>query len=210
MKQKEVFLSGEGNEWFRRNRDSSMDVLFPYLAPIFETYSNKEKLKVLEIGCGGGGRLKQISSAYGCQVYGIDPGNESVDNAASLGVKAQVGDASDLSCFEDSYFDVVIFGFCLYLCDREDLFKIASEANRVLKYDSWLVIFDFIVKGELQNNYVHAGGVKSYKMDYRQLFLWHPHYTEFLFQSGAHNDFIFTDDKNDQVGIAVLKKNIEN
>ena len=35
--------------------------------------------------------------------------------------------------FEDQSVDILVYGFCLYLCDREDMFNIAAEANRVIK-----------------------------------------------------------------------------
>ena len=47
-------------------------------------------------------------------------------------VKLKIGTAEKLK-FEDDKFDLIIFGFCLYLCDREDLIKIVDETNRVLK-----------------------------------------------------------------------------
>ena len=44
----------------------------------------------------------------------------------------KIGTAEKLP-FEENYFDILIFGFCLYLTDSEDLFKISSEAYRVTK-----------------------------------------------------------------------------
>ena len=39
--------------------------------------------------------------------------------------------------------DLLIYGFCLYLCDRDYPFMIVAEAHRVLKPQAWLAILDF-------------------------------------------------------------------
>jgi len=99
---------------------------------------------VLEIGCSNGYRLQKLHKTYSCSCYEIDPS----DNAIKDGQKQYPtlnlykGDATKLP-FTDKKFDMVIFGFCLYLCDREDLFKIAYEADRVLKKNGHIVIYDF-------------------------------------------------------------------
>ena len=76
--------------------------------------------------------------------------------------------------YRDGLFDVVVFGFCLYLCDREDLFRIASEADRVLNDQGWLIIHDFYSPVPTRRDYHHKTGIYSYKMDYKTLFEWHP------------------------------------
>ena len=50
---------------------------------------------------------------------------------------------SDQIEFDNQYFNVVILGFCLYLVDRELLFKTISEVDRTLKQGGYLVITDF-------------------------------------------------------------------
>ena len=74
--------------------------------------------------------------------FGIDPSKKAIKIAQELGINAKVGTAEKLP-FIDKEFDLIIFGFCLYLCDTNDLFKIAYEANRVSKVESWISIIDF-------------------------------------------------------------------
>src|SRR5207253_396680 len=97
--------------------------------------------------------------------------------------------------FDDKKFDIVIFGFCLYLCDREDLFRIASEADRVLKNPGWLLILDFYSPAPLKRDYHHRSGLFSYKMDYRTLFLWNSSYTNFSHKVCHHSENTYTDDQ---------------
>jgi len=105
-------------------------------------------------------------------------------------------------------FDIVVFGFCLYLCDREDLFRIAQEADRVLKPDGWLIIHDFFAKTPTRREYHHKPGLFSYKMDYRRLFDWHPAYTCFSDELNHHGRREFTDDPQEWVATSVLRKRV--
>jgi ubiquinone/menaquinone biosynthesis C-methylase UbiE len=74
--------------------------------------------------------LSFFKSKKNVKLFGIDPSQNVIEEANKNGITAKVGTA-DLLDFNDDKFDIVIFGFYLYLCDRKDLFKIASEANRV-------------------------------------------------------------------------------
>ena len=94
---------------------------------------------------------------------------------APPGVTLTQGTAESLP-FGDSLFDLVIFGFCLYLCDRHDLFRIAAEADRVLKDHGTMALYDFCTPVPYKNSYVHVEGLNSYKMDYSRLFSWNPAY----------------------------------
>ena len=61
----------------------------------------------------------------------------------SVSVQTEAALFQNSFSFPDNFFDMIILGFCLYLCDRNKLFKIASEVDRVLKENSYLVIIDF-------------------------------------------------------------------
>lgn len=118
---------------------------------------------------------------------------------------AQVGTADQLP-WADSSLDVVVFGFCLYLCDREDLFRISAEAHRVLKDQGWLIILDFYAKASYSNPYTHFEGLKSFKTDYAAMFLWHEWYTLFSHKIFGNGNGSFTDDKNEWVSVSVIRK----
>lgn len=207
-KQKEVFLDSEGDNWYHRNKEFNYknegknDLLLGEITSFVPLQNHP--LQVLEIGCGNGWRLKVLQE-LGYQVSGIDPSHAAIEDAKKLGLEVFVSTADELP-FKEKQFDVVVFGFCLYLCDREDLFKISSEANRVLKKQGYIFILDFYAKNEITNDYHHAPGLKSYKMDYKKLFDWHPDYTLIKHIVGSHQGFQQTDDKNDLVAISILRK----
>ena len=204
--QKDVFLSSEGDAWFRRNqsavesRDWSGDPVCRRVAML-----GTQRLRVLEIGCGEGSRLSHIRSTMGHEVKGIDPSTAAVEKAAQCGVEAFAGTA-DVLPFAAQSFDVLIFGFCLYLCDDADLFRIAAEADRVLADPGWLLIFDFEARAPVYRPYRHRAGLWSRKMDYKSLFLWHPAYTLASCEKLHHTTLQWTDDADEWVTLACLRK----
>jgi ubiquinone/menaquinone biosynthesis C-methylase UbiE len=163
------------------------------------------KMRLLEVGCGAGHRLGWLQHNLGLECHGIDPSAIAVAEAVQQGVSAQTGTADSLP-FADKAFDVVIFGFCLYLCDRDDLFRIAAEADRVLKNPGWLLIKDFFSATPVARPYHHKAGVQSYKMDYTTLFSWNPDYSVYSHRVAHHLGDVFTDDHQEWVATSVLRK----
>lgn len=212
-KQKQIFLEGEGDAWFVRNksgvdkRSMESDPLFSILRRIMP--GRKEQAvtpwRVLEIGCSNGNRLKNIARYFGASVHGLEPSAEAVAEARLHGLDVKRGTADQLP-FDDDSFDLVIFGFCLYLCDMDELFKIAAEAHRVLKNTSWLLINDFFARGLVQRDYVHKAGIKSTKMDYAGMFAWHPQYEIFHHELLDHARYDFVDDAREWMAITLIRK----
>ena len=209
-KQKEIFLQSEGDAWFSRNRRNLAERKLPdddsLLREVLDILQlSSERLKVLEVGCGDGTRLAWIRNNLNADCYGVEPSAQAVAAARAKGVNAQQGTAETLP-FEGLSFDIVIFGFCLYLCDREDLFQIAREADRVLRAPGWLMIMDFYSPISRARTYHHRPGVLSYKMDYRTLFTWHPDYECMTHKVRHHGEAGYTDAPDEWVAISVLRK----
>lgn len=213
MQQKDIFLQSEADAWYRRNqaalaqRDfSSEDPVVSAILEIAATRSAGDApLRILEVGCGEGRRLAWLAQHLGAEVYGVEPSSLAVEQARSRGVDAARGTADALP-YEDGRFDILIYGFCLYLCDRQDLFRIAQEADRVLKPDAWLVINDFHAQAPVRREYHHRPGVYSYKMDYRKLFDWHPAYACHAHRVSHHATQAYTDEPDQWVALSVLRK----
>ena len=211
MKQKDIFIESEGNAWLQRNAAAQAARTLPQddevLVKILGLPAPAEGASLLEIGFGDATRLHWLkeNTAYAC--HGIEPSTDAVAAAKRRGLDAVQGTADALP-FPDSSFDVLIFGFCLYLADREDLFRIASEADRVLKNPGWLVIRDFYSVAPQKREYHHRSGMFSHKMDYRTLFSWNPGYTCQSHEVSHHSTHSFTDDTAQWVATSVLRKNI--
>ena len=213
MKQKDVFLESEGNAWFERNAKLLASRKLPDSDPALMEIlkldiAAKKGSKILEIGCGDGTRLAWLKEHRGFDCYGVEPSAQAVQAATARGITARQGTAEELP-FADKSFDIVVFGFCLYLCDRDDLFRVAYEADRVLKNPGWLLILDFYSPVPLKREYHHRSGLFSHKMDYRTLFTWNPGYTNYSHQVRHHSNPDFTDDQTEWMATSLLRKNLE-
>jgi SAM-dependent methyltransferase len=212
MKQKEVFLQSEGDAWHARNhravsecdyeRDHAARAVLEIVTSRFEV---PQAVRLVEVGCGEGRLLQWLKGRTGCETAGIDPSPRAIEQARQRGVEAVVGTADSLP-FESGSTDVVLFGFCLYLCDREDLFRIAAEADRILKPAAWLVISDFYAPAPAERPYSHHPGVRTFKMDYRTLFSWHPAYACYAHEVFHHGQGGFTDDPQEWAAVSVMRK----
>jgi ubiquinone/menaquinone biosynthesis C-methylase UbiE len=212
VKQSKAFLESEGDAWLRRNARASASEGFPGSDPLLNEIlalppsDRSEPMKILEIGCSAGARLDWLKDNCGFDCYGVEPSAAAVEVAKRSGLTVHQGTAEQLP-FGDAEFDIVMFGFCLYLCDREDLFRIACEADRVLRNPGWLLILDFYSPSSLERAYEHHAGLVSHKMDYRALFSWHPGYTNYSQRVVGHLNHAFTDDPQEWVATSVLRKN---
>jgi ubiquinone/menaquinone biosynthesis C-methylase UbiE len=212
VRQRDAFLEKEGNAWYERNATRLGERKLPEGDPLLREILDlgpalQANPKVLEIGCGDATRLAWLKENRGCDCFGLDPSSEAVKAAKERGVDARQGTAESLP-FDDASFDIVMFGFCLYLCDREDLFRIAAEADRVLKNPGWLLILDFFSPTPTKREYHHRAGLFSHKMDYRTLFDRNSAYTTMTFRVRHHSEDIYTDDRNEWTATSVLRKNL--
>jgi ubiquinone/menaquinone biosynthesis C-methylase UbiE len=204
--QKEIFVKSEGNSWFDRNnrcaKVDSADIA------IIKKYTKDFTGKILEIGCSNGSKLNVLrGEGEGC---GIDPSEKAIKEGIATypDLNLFVG-TSDKLHFQENYFDIVIFGFCLYLVDRELVFRTLSEADRVLKDKGFLIITDFDPSLNIKKKYHHCDGVFSYKQQYENLFLSNPIYTLIEKKSYSHHGVDFHPDKDERVATTVLYKDID-
>ncbi|MDO8533503.1 MAG: class I SAM-dependent methyltransferase, partial [Xanthobacteraceae bacterium] len=177
--QKKIFISGEGDAWFARNRmaieKTVKDKSDPVLMSIKEL--SVRPRDILEVGCANGWRLDLLAREYGAKGTGIDPSEEAITDGRRRfpALELRRGTADTLS-FADGRFDLLIYGFCLYLCDRHDLFRIVAEGDRVLAEGGHLVIYDFLVNEPHRRIYHHDPRLVSFKMNYAALFYANPAY----------------------------------
>ena len=209
MRQRDVFLESEGDAWLARNPAPGMalpdsDELLQAILQLPMPQA-AASIKILEIGCGSGTRLAWLNRNRGFECHGLEPSAKGVEAARAQGVTVRQGTAESLP-FDAASFDIVVFGFCLYLCDREDLFRIASEADRVLRNPGWIVIRDFYSPTPTRRPYHHRSGLFSYKMDYRSLFAWHPGYCNYFHKVGHHVGGAYSDDVNEWVATSIMRK----
>lgn len=205
-KQTEVFKESEADSWFLRNKDifdkKTDDLIVNTIIDLNIPFND-----VLEVGCSNGYRLNILNNKKSGSFNGIDPSKKAIEDGKNnfKNINLEIGTAEKLP-YKDNQFDLLIFGFCLYVCDREDLFEIASEANRVLKKGGHIIILDFDSPYPYANNYHHLDGLKSYKMNYSEMFLWNPKYTLKHKHILSHD---FTEDiskVDDRISLSIILK----
>jgi ubiquinone/menaquinone biosynthesis C-methylase UbiE len=205
--QKKIFIDGEGDQWHLRNNksQSSEDIILTCLKRL-----EISPQSILEIGCSSGVRLGKLSSAFNASCFGVDPSAKAIEEGSKSfpELTLKVGTADELT-FSDQNFDLIIFGFCLYLCDRRDLFKIAYEADRCLKDNGYLVIIDFEPPFAYKNSYVHHPDVFSYKMNYGNMFAWNPAYVEIYNELFSHSGYQNRNIPNERISIKCFQKNTD-
>ena len=162
MKQSEIMMESEGDAWFLRNRDDLGKT--DLVSSLIEANGIVPK-SVLEVGCANGWRLLKLREKYGCEVRGLDP---SIKALLGCPVPAYQGTAEALP-FDTGQFDLVIYGFCLYLSDPQDWHRIAAEGDRVLAPHGHIVIHDFETFPCFARPYEHRKGVLSYHFDFARL-----------------------------------------
>ncbi len=125
--------SFEKDFWYVRSRQ---DLLKRIIYKYFKNKLKKRKLRILDLGCGTGFNLYMLRE-FG-EVYGIDISEEALKICKKNGFKnVKLGDAHNLDCFGDNFFDLVI---AVELFEHlEDDLKALAEVRRVLKKDGLLI-----------------------------------------------------------------------
>ena len=211
--QGDEFLRGEADAWFERNHSHLKVSPARRLLGEWCASHKNEVGRILEIGAGNGLPLAFLSDVLEADGFGIEPSKQAVENWETLRhevgggtrVSLSVGLASDLP-FEDQSFDLVVFGFCLYLVDRPLLYRAIAEADRVLRDGGFLCIEDFDATAPYSNPYQHKEGLFSFKGDYPSIFLSSGHYQLVSKQSYSHSAFQFTPDFDERVSLSLLYK----
>lgn len=211
--QRDEFLASEGNQWFARNR-AVLDAASPERERIVDRLACQMvpgyTARVLEIGCGQGQNLASLATRHPIEGQGIDPSSDAVaaGTARYPGLNLRVGTADALP-FSDGTFDVVWFGFCLYLVDRLLLQRVVAEADRVLADGGLLAILDFDPDVSCARPYHHRSGLMSYKMDYARLFLGNPAYVLVDKLSTSHTTGRWDPAPQERVALSLCRKNLE-
>jgi len=193
---KEYFLKKGGDDYFYRNKNKIINFNNELLSKIILDNLNNKSVNVLEVGCSDGSRLLYLSKKYKkINFFGIDPSSAALKNKKIFLKKG----TADRLPFKKNFFDIIIYGFCLYLTDNQDLIKIVYEADRVLKKNGIIFILDFYSKKVKYREFSHKPGHYVRKMDYSKLFSWSPNYKILSFKKEKY-------EKKDYTAVISIKK----
>ncbi len=210
--QKLEFLACEGDQWHARNQ-SALAASSPLrdlaVSCIADHLPAGRTARVLEIGCGQGGNLAALAARHSIEAHGIEPSREAVAAGSKLypGLTLRTGTADGLP-YDDASFDMVWFGFCLYLVDRSLLMRAVAEADRVLRDGGALAIVDFDPDTPCVRPYHHRPGLNSYKMDHARLFLANPAYVLAEKRATSHTTGRWEADPQERVAVTVCRKDL--
>jgi 2-polyprenyl-6-hydroxyphenyl methylase/3-demethylubiquinone-9 3-methyltransferase len=142
----------DGNKWWRT--DYSLNLIrtlynpfrLDYAKRIFKQFEiNPKENRALEVGCGGGLFCEEIAK-LGFTTLGIDPSEQSINNAIThakengLSIQYNIGKGESLPC-PNKFFEVV---FCCDVLEHvRDLPQVISEISRILK-PGGIFIYDTI------------------------------------------------------------------
>jgi len=175
IRQEAAFWAGEGDAWHRRNLGRWIN--YAVVAAIINLNIKPEK--ILEIGCGAGKYLDALHQTYDCTCVGVDPSGEAIAYGREHypDLKLHLGTVETAyTMFRGEEFDLIIFGFCLYVMDRDGLFDIVASTDVLLKENGYIAIHDFHPRAPYVLPYHHKEGLFSYKMRYADLWLANPAY----------------------------------
>lgn len=180
--QRDMFLASEADAFFARNQvdDSGLaDRVRDDLVVAALRSRALEPRRVLELGASDGWRLDALRRpGHDFIAAGLDPSRGALAAGARRfpDLHLVCGTAERLP-FASRSFDLVILGFFLYVVDRDDLFRVAGEVDRVVAEHGTLAILDFHCDVPVRRPYRDAAGCYSYKMDYGAMFDWNPAYS---------------------------------
>lgn len=209
-KNKKFFEDGEANEWFRRNKeflessdnDSGIKLLVSWLQPF-----QNEISEIIEIGCGSGHRLNQLSKGINSTGFGVEPSKDAIKYIHNTFPELEVQAGFSDNIPFNGKFDLVHLGFFLYLVDREVFLKSISEVDRLVKFGGFLSIIDFETPYPYTNSYSHNDSVFSYKHNNCDVFVASGLYSivnKFHFSSS--NGFYFDKNIDERISITLLYK----
>jgi ubiquinone/menaquinone biosynthesis C-methylase UbiE len=194
---KEYFFKKGGDDYFYRNKNKIINFKNELLSKVILNNLNNKIVNVLEVGCSDGSRLLYLSKKYKkINFFGVDPSSVALKNKNSFFYKKATADKLP---FKKSFFDIIIYGFCLYLTDNQDLIKIVYEADRVLKKNGIIIILDFYQKKIEYRKFSHQRGHYVRKMDCSKLFSWSPNYKVLNIKKEKY-------EKKDYTAVISLKK----
>lgn len=216
MTAKEVYLQSEGDKFYERNfKNKDITKLGPslgtqFLSDFLKENNNFKINKMLEIGCVCGQNLNFLSKEFNIKCFGIDPSREAIKAGSEIfpDIELKVGTADFLD-FPDNYFNIVMFGFCFYQIDRDSIYEVLHQTNKVLKRGGFLVIYDFDTKLPYKRENKHNKDVPTYKIDISRLLIDNPEYYLVEKRSFSHTGERFVSDIQERCAMWIFYKEDE-
>lgn len=213
--QTDIFSSGEGDNWYRRNRTTMSDTKShdPVLSMIVAAADRGAQFRsVCELGCAKGWRLAALRDELpGLQrLAGSDVSARAIVDGKSSWpeIELTVGSLDEPNI--DGKFDVVIVSFVFHWVARERLSKSIAAVDSLVADGGALIIADFLPDAPCARIYHHraAADVFTYKQDYPAAFLGLGIYSQEEMEIFSHSGGDAPIDPQDRAVCTMLRKNL--
>lgn len=174
MKQDDVFIGGEGDAWFRRNRNALQNKgKHDWPLALIDQLDGRDSIgSVIELGCANGWRLGRLQETLPSRLVGVDASAEAIADGRERypGITLLHGPLADVPVQEE--FDLTIVFFVLHWVDRSSLARCIGEIDRVTRDGGLLVLGDFLPDNPQRRHYHHLPEQRlyTYKQDYVKIF----------------------------------------
>jgi len=176
MTQDNLFVSGEGDNWYRRNQaalSNNDKVDWPLF--VFDLIDNKNGItSVIELGCSNGFRLHRLKQTHLPQArcVGVDASSEAITSGATLFPELELYQGLLSNPPTDEQFDLVIVNYVLHWIDRSTLAQSIASVDRLVRDGGLLLLGDFLPDFQQRRRYHHMPDehVFTYKQDYPEVF----------------------------------------
>lgn len=174
--QDNLFWQGEGDAWFRRNREAlhikTQAIEKDHTFCMVQKFLEKKPRRILEVGCSNGWRLAELNKQFKCVCVGVEPSMEAIREGKKMypGITLKRGVASSIPV--EKVFDLVIVSFVFHWISREMLLKSVGEIDRVLDNNGYLIISDFLpdFPNKVPYHHLPKKDAYTYKLDYANIF----------------------------------------
>lgn len=217
--QEKIFEQGEGDNWFKRNKDYIRKSQDDWIEKAIEKLDLKENASIIECGCSSGHRLARLKKILpNSRVVGFDISKEAICYGKKEYSEIELYQHKISEEFDIGQYDVVICNFVLHWVDRQDLSRVISNIDKLVANGGVLLIGDFLPDYNHKNKYKHLENeeVYTYKQNYASIFESLGIYKTIGVYISDHTKLkcmeekiIFSDSDN-RVSLSILKKDIFN
>jgi len=157
--QDKIFYESEGDNFFDRNPKKINKAILKAI----NFLNPKPNTEIFEIGCGSGATLKQINKKFKSKVYGLDTSNKAINYAIKEFNLKNMYHSTFASFETKKKFDIIISGGFLYVTPNHLLKKTFQKLFKLIKKNSFLIIWDYDTPYNYINNWKYDKNIKSYK-----------------------------------------------
>ncbi len=187
--QDQIFAASEADAWFERNKSALAAFRPEDDLPLraLDLYGVRPK-RVVEVGASVGARLAHLAEKHKAKAVAVEPSGKAIAEGKAKFPKVEFIQAGAKSVPLQETFDLVIVNFVFHWMDRGGLMRSASELDRLLADQGFLLIGDFLPSNRLKVDYHHrpGQGMFTFKQDYAELFLSTGLYRPVCLLTGGH------------------------